>query len=244
MPKFAVYYVPPEESDLYRRGSEILGYDVRTGDFLPEDNATRAALPEFDPAWVTKPQTYGFHVTTGYSLYFEIERLPQIEGEIETVLNCFSADAQFTLTPDAENRIPFWRGTIAVLHCHPNPAMLMLHTMLTARVNPLGTGSNVSRRYADENPAALNPVLAHRTKHFYTPYMLDGWVPHFSLMYPYTGEKKEALHAVLLDLFPPDPIPVQSISLLLMQDDETHYRLHREFHFADFPQGFTGDGGG
>lgn len=69
MAKFAVYYIPPADSLLYRRGSEILGYDVRQGVFLPEENPTRAVLTEFDPAWVAKPQTYGFHITTGYSLY-------------------------------------------------------------------------------------------------------------------------------------------------------------------------------
>jgi hypothetical protein len=43
MTKFAVYTVPPADSLLYQCGSEILGYDVRTGEFLPEENATRAA---------------------------------------------------------------------------------------------------------------------------------------------------------------------------------------------------------
>ena len=62
MAKFAVYTIPPADSLLYQRGSEMLGYDVRTGQFLPEDNATRAALPEFEPQWVEKPQTYGFHI--------------------------------------------------------------------------------------------------------------------------------------------------------------------------------------
>ncbi len=29
MPRFAVYYVPPKESEFYRLGSQIVGYDVR-----------------------------------------------------------------------------------------------------------------------------------------------------------------------------------------------------------------------
>ncbi len=235
MAKFAVYYIPPAESALYQRGSEILGYDVRVGQYLPADNPSRAALPEFDPAWVAQPQTYGFHITTGYSLYFDRAVLPQIEQAMEDVLNCFDPSAAYLFIPPQE-RVVFWQDEIVVLRYDPNPAMLMLHTMLIARVNPYGTGSNVSEAYARKDPATLNPVYAQRVRQYYTPYMLDGWVPHFTLMMPYKGSEREALHTALLDLFTAEPVTVESICLLLREDDETHYRLYREFFLADFPQ--------
>jgi len=233
MAKFAVYYIPPAESALYRRGSEILGYDVRAGLFLPDDNPTRAALPEFD--WVARPQTYGFHITTGYSLYFDRPTLPQIEQAMDDVFNCFDTSAAFTFTPAAE-RVVFWRDEIVVLRYDPNPAMLMLHTMLIARINPYGKASNMSDSYADKDPAALNPLYAHRVRQYYTPYMLDGWVPHFTLMMPYTGSDPQAMRAALLDMFDAEPISVESICLLVSEDEETHYRLHREYFLADYPQ--------
>jgi len=228
MAKFAVYTIPPADSLLYQRGSEILGYDVRIGEFLPDDNATRAALPEFDPAWIAKPQTYGFHMTTGYSLFYDPATLPEIEAEIELVLGCFGKDVEFCLTP-ADNPIPFWRDSIAVLHFNPNPAMLMLHTMLTARVNPFGTSSTVSESYAQKDESELDPVKATRVRNFFTPYILDGWTPHFSLMYPYAGEHPDAMKSALMELFPPEDLAVKSICLLIRDDGDTHYRLHREF---------------
>lgn len=232
MPKFAVYYITPADSKHYQHGSEILGYDVRAGEFLPKDNPTRLQLPEFDESWIQRPQTYGFHVTTGYSLYVDNKQLPAIEEELESVCRCFG-DVDFLLTP-AEERVIFWRDTIAVLHYKPNINMAMLHTMITARVNPYGTASNVSRSYAEKDPNQLNPTLAHRVEKYYTPYMLDGWSPHFTLMMPYTGKKKAEMKTALLDLFPADPIQVESICMLYREDDETHYRLHREFHLAEY----------
>lgn len=232
MPKFAVYTITPADSSHYQHGSEILGYDVRTGKFLPTDNLTRAKLPEFDEAWIQRPQTYGFHVTTGYSLYCEADTLPEIEAELESVCRCFG-DVDFMLIPENE-RVVFWRDTIAVLHYKPNINMAMLHTLITARVNPLGTGSNVSASYAQKDPSELDPTLAHRVKKYHTPYMVDGWSPHFTLMMPYTGEKKAEMKSALLDLFPDEPIHVKSICLLYREDDETHYRLHREYHLADY----------
>lgn len=228
MAKFAVYTIPPADSALYQRGSQLLGYDVRRGAFLPDDNPTRAALPEFDPAWVARPQTYGFHMTTGYSLFYDPALLPQIEAEIETVLGCFGKEVAFKLSPAADP-IPFWNDAVVVLHFEPNPAMLMLHTLLTARVNPLGTSSTVAQQYASQDPQTLDPVRRTRVENFYTPYMLDGWVPHFSLMYPYTGSRRDAMKAALLDLFPPEELTVTTTCLLIRDDDETHYRLHREF---------------
>jgi hypothetical protein len=235
MPKFAVYYIPPAQSSLYQHGSEILGYDVRTGTMLPEDNPTRAALPEFDPAWAALPQTYGFHVTMGYSLYFDGETLPQIEQEMEDVFNCFSPDVEFIFTPASE-RVVFWQDEIVVLRYDPNPALLMLHTMLIARVNPLGTGSNMSEVYTQKDVAAFPLVNLHRVRKYYTPYMLDGWTPHFTLMMPYKGTQPEAVRVALLDLFDNEPIKVESICLLVRQDGETHYRLYREFCFKAYPK--------
>lgn len=227
MPKFAVYYIPPAESQLYQHGSEILGYDVRTGEFLPEDNPTRAQLPEFDADWIAQPQTYGFHVTTGYSLYFNQADLPAIEAEMESVCRCFG-EVEFLLTPQDEH-IKFWNDTIVVLHYAPNINMAMLHAMLIARVNPFGTSSNVTKRYATKDPAALDPVLAHRVEKYHTPYMLDGWTPHFTLMMPYEGQHCEAMKSTLTGLFDDQPIHVESICLLYKDDGETHYRLYREF---------------
>jgi len=235
MAKFAIYYVPPADSKLYQRGSEILGYDVRAGQFLPEQNPTRTALPEFDVAWIAQPQTYGFHMTVGYSLYFDMAQLAAIEHEMLHVFACFGRDIQFQLKPAIDEWIPFWREEIVVLHYEPNPAMLMLHTMIIARINPFGTGSNLSKAYEQKSSEELDPVLKQRVKQYHTPYMLDGWVPHFSLMYPYTGEHPQQMKRTLLDLFPPQPLAVESICLLIRDDAETHYRLYREFHIADFP---------
>lgn len=237
MAKFAVYIIPPAESEMFQHGSEILGYDVRTGRFLPEDNPTRAALPEFAPAWIQRPQTYGFHVTTGYSLFFDLEKLPAIETEIEHVLNCFSPDVQFTLTPDSDERIPFWgrENDIAVLHYQPNPALMMLHAMLIARVNPYGTTSSIAEHYR-EDPTRYPAVNVHRVRQYYTPYMLDGWVPHFTLMQPYSGDDKAGMRQALYRLFSDEVVDVHSICLLVMPEGETHYRLHREFLFEDFPR--------
>jgi hypothetical protein len=59
--------------------------------------------------------------------------------------------------------------------------------------------------------------------------MLDGWNPHFTLMMPYKGSQPGPMRVALGKLFPPEPLPVQTICLLVRDDNELFYRLHREF---------------
>ena len=229
MPKFALYVIPPANSRIYQVGSALLGYDVRAGAMLPEENPTREALPEFDEAWVEKPQVYGFHLTVGDALFFEWEDLPKIEQEVENIAASFQRRVQFTLKPEPDDPIPFWGESTPVLQYKPNPAMLMLHTLVVARVNPLGTGSDYTQAYDQMRPADQDPVLAHRIRSYYTPNMLNDWVPHFTLMTPYKGAQPAAMRAALGGIFPPETLYIRSICLLVRDDNELFYRLHREF---------------
>jgi Protein of unknown function (DUF1045) len=61
-PRYAIYFVPAAQSDLYRFGSSVLGYDCYTGEEVayPQELAADAA------AWrrlTTEPRRYGFHAT-------------------------------------------------------------------------------------------------------------------------------------------------------------------------------------
>jgi putative phosphonate metabolism protein len=60
--RYAIYFVPPANSDLYRFGAAFLGFDCYTGDDLgcPDD----IGLPAREWAALThEPRKYGFHAT-------------------------------------------------------------------------------------------------------------------------------------------------------------------------------------
>ncbi len=60
--RYAIYFVPAADSDLYRFGSAMLGYDCYSGDDVP-----MPAEPGLDPrTWhklTDEPRRYGFHAT-------------------------------------------------------------------------------------------------------------------------------------------------------------------------------------
>lgn len=57
--RYAIYFVPPPDTPLYRYGASVLGVDIYTG-------AAVAFPPGADANWidaVREPRTYGFHAT-------------------------------------------------------------------------------------------------------------------------------------------------------------------------------------
>jgi len=57
--RYAIYFVPAAETELYQFGAAVLGYDAYTGRDTPSIRAV-------DPGWadrVREPRVYGFHAT-------------------------------------------------------------------------------------------------------------------------------------------------------------------------------------
>lgn len=61
-PRYAIYFVPPAASALYRFGAELLGYDVYSGGSTPQPADLLDAISDW-PALTQEPRTYGFHAT-------------------------------------------------------------------------------------------------------------------------------------------------------------------------------------
>src|ERR1700687_4123026 len=61
-PRFAIYFVPPADSDLHRFGAGFLGYDCYTGRDLGYGQDIEIGASEW--AELTRePRRYGFHAT-------------------------------------------------------------------------------------------------------------------------------------------------------------------------------------
>jgi hypothetical protein len=89
-PRYAIYFVPPADSDVYRFGAGFLGYDCYTGADLghPQDMGVEAST------WAEltrEPRKYGFHATLKAPFHLspafaesdiaaELRRLPPSRG--------------------------------------------------------------------------------------------------------------------------------------------------------------------
>ena len=61
-PRFAIYFVPPAGTALYRFGAAVLGYDCYTGEDVERLRDSGLTQAEW-AALTAEPRRYGFHAT-------------------------------------------------------------------------------------------------------------------------------------------------------------------------------------
>lgn len=218
--RFAVYLVPAAEDAFYQLGSSALGYDVRAGRQAPR-------LPEIQPEWTAKAGQYGFHLTVTEAFECDPQRFPDIEAEIAAICACFAPHARLALSG---GRMEIWdEGTVIVRRFDPSAALLVLHTLLTARLARFVVGSSFARKVAQDPSQYAQDFERARLKLFHTPRGLDTWTPHFTLVEPYSGKAVEALAEQLDARFEPYPTVELDGVTLLRQDGDAPFRVVRDF---------------
>src|SRR5215813_6768347 len=116
-PRYAIYFVPPADSVLYRFGAGVLGYDCYTGESLPPPHDIALAASEWD-ALTHEARKYGFHAT----LKAPFRLLPPFsEADLTAELERFAAIPR-TL-PAIEPAIRSLARFIAVVAAAPSMAL-------------------------------------------------------------------------------------------------------------------------
>jgi hypothetical protein len=190
-------------------------------------------LGSVDDAWVAVARPYGFHITITDAIDCTWATIPLVERELEDLLHCFEAAHAFTLQQRQDHPVVAWgtpRQEIIVLLYDANDYLKMLHTLLVARLHPLGTGSGYLQRALAEPPPTTQPLhLRQRTRLFYSPTVFDSWQPHFTLFNPYTASDQDRVTRVMAALFRPfASLTVRSLCLLVQAEPQGQWQIYRE----------------
>ncbi len=222
--RFAVYLCPPAESEYYRLGSEVLGYDVRAGKELP--------LPaDVRPEWQTASGPYGFHLTLLEGFWCAPETLPEIEAELRACVACLSPTADLSLHNGTVVRATTHgdRGIGQIFN--PSPDLLMFHAFLLARLARFVTHSPFFDRLVanpDRYPEAYQKARLALLK---TPRGLDTYEPHYTLVDPFGGseEEGEALRQRLEILMAPwAEQTYNSVALFVKPEGELRWQVRAD----------------
>src|ERR1700692_3555819 len=142
-PRYAIYFVPGADSELYRFGASVLGYDCYTGrDIALIDGADAASWTEF----VREPRVYGFHATLKAPFYLG---KGSNEADLERAVLDFAADQPAVLV--GELAVRELGSFIALVPKTPRP---LLDRLAQACVREFGqfrlpmTGPERERRLA------------------------------------------------------------------------------------------------
>lgn len=239
MAKFAIYYIPPADSDLYCTGTQLLGYDIRAGIELPADTPARQRFPAFTRAWVDLSARYGFHMTVAGTYEYDPAtlRMDEVITACDRIMGCFDPAQPMHLTQHPTEFL--WTSGFVGLRYEPNLAFQTAHTVLCTDLPRFGVNSRSLRRLTSQpDYYDSQPHLAARTRHFFTPYIFDNFMPHFTLFNPFPQSLDDAARAALLDLTGSiTTVTVESLCLVRLRDDADRYELVHEFHRRDYTAG-------
>ena len=187
-PRYAIYFVPPAESDLYRFGAGVLGYDCYTGADYPRASAFSA------PAWAElarEPRQYGFHAT----LKAPFRLLPAFgETDLAAELNRFAAIPR-TL-PAIEPTVQSLGGFIAIVADASSMAVDRLAAdcvMAFDRFRCPPTPRERDKRLG----AGLSRRQIENLDRWGYPYVFEDFRFHMTLTGPIAADRRGAILALL-----------------------------------------------
>lgn len=222
MIKFGIYYIP-QKSKFYDLGSKLVGYDIR------ETKATDK-VEGFNSVWNKNAREYGFHITLTDAVYIEESELANIESHLQDTLGLLASGNRYKLTVE-EKPVTFWRtgGDQVALRFKPDSSTLMLHTLLVCKIQVRGNGSLYSKML-DKNLLDLRSDMTNKVKTFWSPYVLDEFRPHFTLINPYDGSEQQDIENRLNEMFVDiKTIDIDSLCLVTQDGVGQPFKIYKEF---------------
>ena len=221
-PRYAIYFVPARDSDLFRFGSAVLGYDCHMGDDLefPDDLAidhdTWRALTE-------EPRRYGFHATLKAPFRLAPGRT---EAALTRAVHEFAAQPQpiVRFAPDVRRIGAF----TAIVPREPCAALTDLANRCTIAFDPFRapmSGEERERRLA----GGLSAPQVQNLDRWRYPYVFDDFRFHMTLTGRLPPERRDAVLAMLRRSFAARgggaPIAVDRLGLCKQDDARGRFRV-------------------
>ena len=186
---FALYFIPPEYSDLYQFGTKILGYNVRQ----------RKSVASPWEEMFGGARQFGFHLTLCDALYFLNDA--EVKSAIAEVRFLIRDFKPFDLInfriksafPDATS--------IAIAIDERSGSLEALHHELVHRINRRAAASyytlGLTRPVRDLDYDRAQLMM----KRYRTPYILQRFVPHFTLLTNVPPNEQERIYQEVAQLF-------------------------------------------
>jgi putative phosphonate metabolism protein len=193
-PRFAIYFVPPADTALYRFGASVLGYDCYAGEDVERPRDGDLTPAEW-AALTAEPRRYGFHATLKAPFRLKAE----VDHE-EVLASMRTLAASISRVPAFEPVVGLIGGFVAILPAIQSPALDRLAADCVTAFErfrlPL-TAPERDRRLA----AGLSPSEAANLDRFGYPYVFDEFRFHMTLTGRIEPDRRAAIHTLLQSAF-------------------------------------------
>jgi putative phosphonate metabolism protein len=221
-PRYAIYFVPPADSALYRFGAGFLGYDCYSGESLPHPQDIALAPSEWD-ALTREARKYGFHAT----LKAPFRLLPPFsEADLTAELERFAAIPR-TL-PVVEPIVQSLAGFIAVVADAPSMDLNRLAADAVMAFDRFRRPPSLHER-EQRLAAGLSERQTDNLDRWGYPYVFDDFRFHMTLTGRIDASRRGAILALLQARFDAiggaHVLPVSRLALLRQNGRATPFRL-------------------
>lgn len=175
--RYAIYFVPDAETDLYRFGASVLGYDCYTGNDIP---FIGNSAPDW-PDKIREPRTYGFHATLKPPFRLAAGTA---ESDLQTTLDAFAKSrSRIDVGPLEVRSIGSF---IALVPAMPCPALDQLARACVEHFDRFRAPVNEQER-ARRLAASLTAPQKINLYRWGYPYVFDDFQFHMTLTGPLAG---------------------------------------------------------
>jgi hypothetical protein len=179
--RYAIYFIPPPDTPLYRFGASVLGVDIYTGGAVAFPPGAGANWPDT----VREPRTYGFHAT----LKAPFRLVPgATEGELFAALDAFAADRPRVDAGSAD--VATINDFIALVPRKPCPPVGELAFACVREFDRFRAPSTEAERERRLR-APLNPRQVRQMDTWGYPFVLDDFRFHMTLTGAVSGVARE-----------------------------------------------------
>lgn len=221
-PRYAVYFVPAADSDLYRFGSAVLRYDGYTGrPVAPPDECAADA-----DAWreaTEEPRRYGFHAT----LKAPFHLAPACtEAQLVSAFGSFAALGRKAAV--IEPAIRTLGGFTALVPAHANPGIDALAADCTTLFDAFRAPMSAQER-ARRLASGLNQSQIENLDRWGYPYLFADFRFHMTLTGRIEAGRRDQIVAILRGAFQrmcgTKPIAVDRLALVRQDTPEAAFRV-------------------
>ena len=221
-PRYAVYFVPAPNSELYRFGAASLGYDCYTGtNVAPQSDA---AMSPADWTELTRePRTYGFHATLRAPFRL---RADVGEGDLAQAFRKFAAAMQ--RFPTIMPSIDVLESFIAIVPVEANPELDALAAACVQAFDPFRAPMTDEERVRRVGPG-LTPRQTQNIDRWGYPYVFEDFRFHMTLTGRIQPDRRVAILSFLREQFSKrhgdNPISIDGIALLRQDHPDARFRV-------------------
>lgn len=218
--RYAIYFVPAAETDIYRFGRSILGYDCYTG-----EDVRAAELADAD-GWrslTEEPRRYGFHAT----LKAPFRLLPSCT-EAQLTSAVFGLAELVHPVPRIDPEIRLIKSFAAIVPRETPPSLHELADRCTMMFDPYRAPMSVAE-HARRVAAGLTLTEMQNLERWGYPYVFGDFRFHITLTGAIAADRRAAVHRDLLRIFAEtcrsQSIAVDRIALLRQDDEQARFRV-------------------